>query len=191
MPVFNAPDTEFYFSSIPPASAPLDTQMAFTDVYNALTRLQTVLVNKCGIGPQNYNNWSVLDNSTRFMQAGNLNRFYAQASEAIAYGAAVNLFLSGGKLKARNANATNNTKPARGFCSVAAGLALNDYGEFILLSGTATIAGLNAGQNYFLSTTNGLVVNTPPVAAGNIEQFLGVALSSTVLAFNLNYWIQH
>jgi hypothetical protein len=108
-------------------------------------------------------------------------RLYAKASEAIGFGNAVNLHAVSGVINIRKANATNNTKPCHGFCSVSVGIPSGEYGEVILCQGITTgITGLTTGTRYFLSTTDGLLTATAPVAAGNIEQAVGIALETSL-----------
>ena len=94
--------------------------------------------------------------------------------------------------KCRNANATNNTKPAHGYCNVVGGGVSGDYLEIILFKGLCTLfSGLTPGQQYWLATADGQIAAAAPVAAGNIEQFIGVALDANSLFFNSHYRIQH
>lgn len=167
-------------------------QPYFQDVYDAIFQLQLALVNFVGISSQPQGLWNQLKASqTIFAQNGG--RFYAQAAEAIGPGAIVNVFNSAGAAKVQNANATNNTKQAHGYCNVAAGVALGDYLEVILFSGLCTLfSGLTPGQMYFLSTVAGSIQIAEPVAAGNIGQFVGIALDANSLFFNPSFkWLQH
>jgi hypothetical protein len=183
--------TDFRIAQVPD-NVPPEFVTAFNQVYAAIQQIIFSLVVNCGIGPRNTDQWTDLA-ATPYVTllAGNLNRLYVEASEDISFGAAVNLYNNGGTLGARNANATNNTKPCRAFCSSVDGISSGTVGEVLVNAGTATISGLTPGTSYFLSTTNGLIANSPAVAAGNIEQFVGVAVTDSVLSFNLNYWIQH
>jgi len=166
-----------------PTSLPPEVRGAIESLYNAVNQLQYVFHSHVGIGQQLQNLWSQLRYFDTLHQASPW-RFYAQATETIVYGRMVNLFLSGGALKIRNANATDNTKPCHGFNNTAAGLVLNDYGEVILMQGLLTgVSGLTVGTRYFLSTTDGLLTSAAPVAAGNIEQALGIAVDTTALLF--------
>lgn len=174
-----------------PEGLPPELVNSFNQVYASIQQLIFALVNNCGIGPRNTDQWVNLINSTTTLLSGNLNRFYTRASEPIAYGAAVNLYNNAGTLNARNANATNNTKPCRAFCSTAGGVATGAMGEFQIVAGVAEIAGLVPGTSYYLSTTNGLISAAAAVAVGNIEQYVGFAIDSTHLAYNVGYWIQH
>jgi len=120
------------------------------------------------------------------------NRLYLPATETIAFGAAINLFSTAGTLSARNANATTAAKPCHGFCSTTGGLLNGVTGEVILGHGLLTTVGAFAmGNNYWLHTLDGQYVNVPPVADGNIEQFLGVALNANDLFFNCSGWMRH
>ena len=182
---------DFRIAQVPEGLDPA-LQNTFNQVYASIQQLIFALVNNCGIGPRNGNQWAELATTpATTLLSGNLNRLYVQAQEVIAYGAAVNLYDNAGTLGARNANATDNTRPCRGFCTSSAGIAIGKYGEVQVNSGTARIAGLVAGTSYFLSTTNGLIAAGPAVALGNIEQYVGFAVDTTTLSFNLNYWIQH
>ena len=186
--VFSAP-VDFRIGQSPPDELSPELKAALTPVYESIQQIIQALVNECGIGQQSPQFWSQLAGTASQLKPGNLNRLYVEATEALQSGAAVNVFLSGGILKARNANATNNTKFANGFASDA--IASGAVGEVILAHGVAIITGLTPGANYFLSTVNGLITNVAPVAAGNIEQYVGIAIDSTHLFFNLGYWIQH
>ena len=147
--------------------------------------------NFCGIASQPKTLWSQLT-AAQSILAQNAHRTYLQATETITTGAIVNVFNSGGKAKCRNANATNNTKPAHGFCNVVGGGVNGDFLEIILFKGLNTLfSGLTPGQEYWLSIVDGVVTSVAPVAAGNIEQFLGVALDANSLFFNSHYRIQH
>lgn len=162
------------------------------ELYNAFQQLQLALHNYLGVGQQLQTLWSSLSHISTLHQASQF-RIYKEATEDIIYGAAINLFSSGGVIKMRNANATNNTKPCHGFCMVAGGVTSGNFGEAILFCGLLTgFAGLTVGSRYFLSTSNGLLTAVAPVAAGNIEQALGIALDSGTLLYQFTtHFIQH
>ncbi len=46
------------------------------------------------------------------------------------------------------------------------------------------LSGLTKGLHYYLSTTAGGVTTTKPSSAGQIVQYIGVAISTTAIAFN-------
>lgn len=145
----------------------------------------------CGIGTRAYSQWDYMKGSALPLLFNNQARFYVEASESISYGQMVNLHASGGQLFARKANATNNTKPVDGFCNTQDGVSVGETAEVILRLGLATYSGLTPGARYYLSTTGGQVTTTAPVAAGNIEQYLGIALTSSTLLLLAGHWIQH
>ena len=174
-----------------PVDWPKELQGPAQDLYSAVFQLQNAFVNLCGIATQPKTLWSQLT-AAQTVFAQNMDRTYLQATETIAAGAIVNVFGSGGKAKCRNANATDNTKPAHGYCNVVGGGVNADFLEIILFKGLCTLfSGLTPGQEYWLAIANGQVTAVAPVAAGNIEQFLGVALDANSLFFNSHYRIQH
>lgn len=105
------------------------------------------------------------------------------ASETLAGGALVNLWLDGSDLKARNADATTTGKPAHGFVNEGAAA---DADATVIFDGTISgLSGLTIGAEYVLSTTPGGVVAlaSAPAATGNLYQQVGVAVSATELVF--------
>lgn len=103
------------------------------------------------------------------------------ASEALVAGDIVNVYDASGTPKARKSNATTNGKPANGF--VKAGVSLGDMVDVYFYSNNDVLTTLTPGARYFLSTTAGTITTTPPATAGNVVQFVGVAVNSTTLAF--------
>ena len=181
----------FQIPQNPPPGLPKEVDGAFRQLYTTLQQVIFTFVNNCGIGSQLSGDWPILEGRASTILHNNMGRFYVQASEALAQGAMVNFHLSGGKIMAQNANATNNTKPCQGFCSNPSGIILNGIGEVIIGPAIATVGGLTIATRYYLSTVNGIIQNVAPVAAGNIEQYLGFAISATELYINPTYWIQH
>lgn len=189
-PTYVSP-VDFRIGQTPPDDVPAEYRAAFSQLYSSIQQIIFALVNQAGIGARNYNEWLDLAGTPGTLLSGNLNRLYVTASEAIVFGAAINLYDVAGTLTARNANATNNTKPCRGFCTTPGGIANGAVGEVQVSSGLGAITGLTPGVSYYLSTTNGLISATPATAAGNIEQYVGFGITSEALAFNTGYWIQH
>lgn len=181
----------FFISQSPPDNIPDETKGAFTEVYNAIQNIIQSLVNQCGIGPQPGPQWSQLSGTSGTLLSGNLNRFYAVATETINFGAMISITNVGGVAEVRNANATNNTKLADGFCTTIGGITVGNVGEVQLGSGVTQFTGLVVGGRYWLDITNGLVNPVAPIAAGNVEQYVGVAIDTTHLAVRLGNWIQH
>ncbi len=106
------------------------------------------------------------------------------AFENLTAGDFVNLFLSGGVIKARKADATTGGKPADGFV-LANVTAPNDATVFGLSNTNTALSGLTIGTTYYLSTTPGGVMASPgPTSSGNFNQQLGLASSTTELVFD-------
>jgi hypothetical protein len=105
------------------------------------------------------------------------------ASEALAAGAAVNIFSNSGTPNVRNANATDATKPAIGFvnAAVSSGGTATIYFDGQLLSG---LSGLTVGAPVYLGTTAGQITSTAPSASGNLVQQCGYAVSTTEIIFS-------
>jgi hypothetical protein len=102
-------------------------------------------------------------------------------SEALSAGDLINVFDSTGA-KVRKADATTTGKEAHGFVLAAFGSAAS---ATVYLSGSITgLTGLTVGGNYFLATTAGGVTATAPSAAGNVNQYIGRAVSTTQIDFD-------
>lgn len=99
-------------------------------------------------------------------------------TEILASGDIVNVHAGG----VRKADATTVGKRANGF--VLSGFA-NATPALVYAEGTVTgLTGLTLGGDVFLSITAGVVTQTPPSAAGNVVQRLGVAVSTTSFNFD-------
>jgi hypothetical protein len=189
---YNVP-IDFQIPTTPPpgSGSPARLDDTFKQIYATIQQIIKTFVQFCGIGPRNPGEWSILAGSPTTILSGNLRRLYVIASEPIAANAMISLWNDAGVLKVRNASATNNTKPCDGFCSSEGGISTGVAGEVKLSTGIVTLVGLVIGTRYYLSTAAGLVTTVPPVAAGNIEQYLGIAITTTDLYLNTCYWIQH
>lgn len=176
---------------LPGDGVPRELYTEFQLLYNAIKALQNALSLFAGVDPQPQDVWSQLPLDTT-MYEGNLARWYIEATEPINFGQAVSPIISGGQLKVRLANATDNTKWCAGFSNTLGTTPTGSFLEVLPRGYITGISGMNAGQRYFLSTTSGVITNVAPVAAGNIEQVVGFAMSSTRLFSNLApEWIQH
>jgi hypothetical protein len=121
-----------------------------------------------------------------FMPAGVGERITVTASENLAAGALVNIW-NDTTAKAREADATDNSKPADGFVSAA--VTLGNPASVIPLYGTqsgGTLTGLTIAAKLYLSTTPGVPTETPPSSAGNVIQFVGFAITATSAFFICN-----
>lgn len=189
MPSFVNSPINLRLDQVPPDALPIELQNALFPLYNAFQQVLSAFQSFVGVSQWDQEIWSQLDPSqTIFPQFHN--RLYVIASEAINAGAPINLFSNAGVLNVRNANATNNTKPAQGVASM--NIAALAMGEVILGHALVTAtAAFVIGTVYYLATANGQYTSVAPVAAGNIEQFLGVALNANELFFNCAGWITH
>lgn len=187
---YDAP-VDFRIAQQVPDSVPPELRQAFADVFDALQQIIYTLVDECGIGSQNRDLWEQLAGSYSTVKTQNLGRLYVIAGESIQGSAMVNFYNDLGVLKVRNANATNNTRPAQGFSNTEGLVNTGEILECIVGSGIVTISGLVLGDKYYLSTSNGQIANGPAVAGGNIEQYLGFAIDSNHAFVSFGYWIQH
>lgn len=105
----------------------------------------------------------------------------APASENLAAGDYVNLWDDTGTVKARKANATDNTKPAHGF--VKAGFSSAANATVYFEGENDSLTGLTVGTKYFLSATGGAATATAPSTTGNVVQYLGMAHATTKIRF--------
>lgn len=110
------------------------------------------------------------------------------AFEALVAGDFVNLFLSGGVIKAQKASAVNNTKPAKGFILTSQPTPGANCTVFLISNINTAVSGLAIGTEYFLSSTvpGGFTDNTATILATNgaILQSLGIATAVDKLPFD-------
>lgn len=103
------------------------------------------------------------------------------ASEALAAGAAVNLWANSGATNARNADGSvaNGGKKIDGFvvAAVASGATAIVYRNGL----NTGLTGLSPGLDYYLGTTAGTFTTTAPSAAGQTLQYAGKAITATSL----------
>jgi len=176
-----------------PEGVPKELFSQFFNIYTAIQNLARQLSTYAGVDQQDTSVWNQVTIDDTIL-VGGMQRWYVIQYEALTFGQVVSPILDAGTLKVRKANATNNTKPACGIVISSNHIsAIGAYCEVGIGIGLVTgISGMVAGTRYFLSTTDGLVSNTAPVAAGNIEQVVGWAMASNRLFMNLNMaWIQH
>lgn len=119
---------------------------------------------------------------TSLMPAGlGADQSSAVASENLASGDQVNLWNDGGTLKARKANASDNSKPSHGFVSASV---TSGATATVIHDGTISgLSGLTVGAEYYLGTTGGAITATAPSSTGNSIQPVGVAKSATELIY--------
>ena len=104
------------------------------------------------------------------------------ASETIASGNKVNIWLDGSTPKARRSDASTAGKEADGF--VLAGGNAGDSLTVYFEGRNTSLSGLTPGARYYTSAAQpGGITTTPPTATGNVVQYVGRAYSTTELAF--------
>lgn len=104
------------------------------------------------------------------------------SSENLSAGNLVNIWSDAGVIKVRKADATTAGKEANGFVLSAVTSPAEAIVHRISQSNTQ-MSGLTPGITYYLSTTAGDVVATPPSTSGNIVQSVGKAFDATTLIF--------
>ncbi|SRR5258706_968005 len=159
-------------------------------VIAAFKNLQQGIEQFNGITTRDITQWPQSKPSDTLLRQ-NLGRFYVIAKEILAFGAFVNLVLDAGICKAQNSNSVG--KPAHGYCNIPNGATAGNFTEVILSQGILAIGGLNPGQAIYLSNVNGVASTVPDVAAGRIEQFLGIGVAPGIayIDISLGQYIQH
>lgn len=105
-------------------------------------------------------------------------KLYPIADYHLAFGRLVNLYILGGKIRARLAD-DYAAFPAHGIVNEPYGIQGGNYGEIIFLEGHSTgISGTSFGQTYWLANS-GLVV--PSTAGLILNQTVGLGLGSAGL----------
>lgn len=107
------------------------------------------------------------------------------ASENLTAGNLVNIWTNAGVTNVRKADATTAGKEANGFVlSAVTANGSNTIAVYRSSQSNTQVSGLTPGASYWLATTAGGVTATPPSASGNVVQYVGKAISATVLAFD-------
>lgn len=104
------------------------------------------------------------------------------ASEALVAGDLVNVWDDAGTAKLRKADASVEGKEAHGF--IKAGVATGATASMYMEGRIVGLSGLTPGARMFLSASAaGAATPTPPSAATNVVQCIGVAVSSSEIDF--------
>lgn len=162
-------------------------------VVNAFTNLLSELERYSGFTQKDITLWNSLTPSDTLLKH-QLGRLYVVAGENLAFGDFVNCYNDAGTLKVRKANgAAGLVKPARGFCSTAAGILTGNKGEVILSQGLLAIAGLLPGQAIYLSNVPGQAAIAPLVGVGDLEQYIGYGIANNLAYIEIagGQYIQH
>ena len=118
------------------------------------------------------------------MQSSRTNKITATAGENLVYGNIVNLYVDGGIIKARKADALF-LRPAHGIVDNPAGMAAGSTGQIVFMSGRGGgMAGTILGATYYLST-GGTVQLSAPTVDGVLTQVVGVGLDAGGIWLNI------
>lgn len=110
------------------------------------------------------------------------------AIESLSAGAFVNIYDNAGTISVRNADNTDNTKPASGFVKSEYASAAS---AVVYLEGdNDALTGLAVGTKYFLDTAGGYTA-TVPTAKNSIIQPLGLTKATTTIRFEQNDYIKN
>lgn len=182
-----------------PAQVPDDFQTpevraAVALAIGGIQNLHRYLEQYLGVSQKDITIWSSIVPSDTLLRH-QLGRYYAVASENIGYGDLINIHNTAGIANVRKANAAAGlVKPARGFCTTTGGVLSGARGEFILSQGILPLAGINSGDAVYLSAAAlGGYTTVAPVGAGQLEQFVGVAVATNLLYIDISMgsYIQH
>ena len=123
-----------------------------------------------------------LDASLLPSELGGTDQSDVEATETLAIGQLVHVWDDAGNAEARLANATDASKPARGF--VKAGFTAGQTATVYYDGVISGLSGLTPGADYWLDTTGGGITDdVSGFTTGNIVQPVGFAKSATELIF--------
>lgn len=171
-----------------PVGIPDEWQPVISGIYNALRALQNSIGGLTGASYETDTTFfhSMEPSFAESIQVANMSLIRVEATVNILAGEMVNLFLSGGVLKARHARATGIATRAWGWAkeSVTAG---NQMMVALQFGHNGSFGGLTIGATYYLSEiTPGGISTAKPVALGRIIQEVGIALSATELLVRMS-----
>mgnify|MGYP003131396291 FL=1 len=108
--------------------------------------------------------------------------FGALAFENVSQGAALYARASDGKVGLANASGTSDEATVVGFAQTA-----KSAGQEVrcLVVGLLALSGLDAGESFYLATSDGALTKTPPTAAGHYVVRLGEAITNASLAIQI------
>jgi hypothetical protein len=147
-------------------------------IYNSIHTLATTLDAVTGPLPVHLSDRAYVS-PVETVKLQNIARVYPQAAEDLAQGNVI--YITSGGLAAKAVADTFHNKKCRGIVQQAVNA--GSYAEVVTCGVISGFVGLTPGQDFFLSTTAGVMSNVGP-AAGNTLQFLGYAISSTQIYFN-------
>jgi len=169
--------------NLPPDTLPPWAFSALLPIHTAIKNLADLVSQYTGIDAPDSSEWAATPASATIL-TGNATRLYPVADVAINPGQLVNLFNSGGVVKARLASASSAATMAHGIANTA-GVPGSNFEMQWLRCFTQLIGGMTPGTLYYVSTTPGAVQSAAPVAGGTIRQPAGLALAASQLILDL------
>lgn len=177
---YNAP-TNFGIPTAPPPETPPEVYGQFQQVYSAIQSLIRTFIDSCGISSKSAADQISYDANPSSVLLENMGRFYIMAGEALNYGELVTFYKAGNRIKAKRADATDNTKWCDAVCTNPRGIQLGEVGEVNVVAAVINTSGLTPAARYYLSTSPGRITATAPTGGGNLKQYVGQAISSNSL----------
>lgn len=158
---------------------PADLQPYLQPIYSSLYTLVDALTRYAGITSFGEAEGKLLTVPGQ-VHPQNDSRLWVQASEALDPGMMVNLHLSSGVLKARQADYSSQSTAAHGCYNGDLHINVGEFCEIFVGTGLITrIGGIIEGQRYFLNV-NGLIA-TGGSAVSTLSQYIGFGLGSNLL----------
>ena len=175
-----------------PETVPEEIKPAIRPIYTAFQNIIHVLINFAGIASRSPQDILSSANDPTAILANNVHRYYIQTLVNISYGTLINLFAAAGTLFIQPANATTGSKPCDGFCNSPGINLAGSIVEVVLNDGVITgLSGFVVGSRYYLSIIGGQLTTVAPVAAGNLQQQVGIAVTTGAFRFFTGPQIQH
>jgi hypothetical protein len=148
---------------LPPPAYDTQDFAKFLPIYQALNALSTNLSSATGL--VDYDQAELAErNQLGSLLVNNQQTIYPKAASSLGFGLLVNLFVSGGKILARPADASLG-RPAHGIVNEPDGIATNSFGKILFFEGHCLgVSGTSFGTPYYLG--NAGLMTTPSPAPG-------------------------
>jgi hypothetical protein len=175
-----------------PVKSNKDSDYNFQEIYDFIKQVILTFVQFCGVGQYDPSLWSQLPPQDTLF-SGNLNKLYIPAKQPLLAGHLISLVVNGGVLNADYAAAgIGAVQQADGFVTTSV-INAGDMAECIMSDGlNLNVPGpLTLGQRYWLDVAIGRIRTTPLTAAGQLEQSIGIAVTTTSLLMHIGPAIQH
>lgn len=173
------------FPQLPDTTLDPKIYSALVNIHLAINNLDQNVGLQTGVQSYTQGEWPSVGGGSYLVN--NATRIYVKAGAAITAGQAVNLFYTGGDIKARPAIATAAGTFANGIATSSAST-VDTFVEVQYMHGSTTlIGGLTPGAIYYLSDiTAGLISSAKPTVAGHIVQPIGFAINASLLLMDIS-----